>query len=210
MTFESAATDPSIDPAKWPNLRLMAAEWWTARVNSPPCTNSIPVRLEFHPAGSRCPFRPGRQKPQAFRRTVPLDIGCGGGLCPSPWPGWDLPSPAPTPRSAISAPPKPMPPKAGSPLIIEPPPPKAWRRKGSASMSSSHGSGRACCRCGGLSLGLFRAGQAGGITVVATLNKTPQGAGPCQDRGGICAGWLPRGTHDWNRFIPPTGASREA
>jgi len=44
----------------------------------------------------------------------------------------------------------------------------------------------------------------GGITVVATLNKTLKSLALAKIGAEYVLGWLPRGTHDWNRFIPPT------
>ena len=43
----------------------------------------------------------------------------------------------------------------------------------------------------------------GGITVVATLNKTLKSLALAKFGAEYVLNWLPRGTHDWNRFIPP-------
>jgi len=43
----------------------------------------------------------------------------------------------------------------------------------------------------------------GGITIVATLNKTLKSLALAKIGAEYVLGWLPRGTHDWNRFIPP-------
>ena len=44
----------------------------------------------------------------------------------------------------------------------------------------------------------------GGLTFVATLNKTLKSLALAKIGAEYVLGWLPRGTHDWNRFIPPT------
>ena len=44
----------------------------------------------------------------------------------------------------------------------------------------------------------------GGITIVATLNKTLKSLALAKIGAEYVLGWLPRGTHDWNRFLPPT------
>jgi 2-polyprenyl-6-hydroxyphenyl methylase / 3-demethylubiquinone-9 3-methyltransferase len=43
----------------------------------------------------------------------------------------------------------------------------------------------------------------GGITIVATLNKTLKSLALAKFAAEYVLGWMPRGTHDWNRFIPP-------
>ena len=43
----------------------------------------------------------------------------------------------------------------------------------------------------------------GGLTLVATMNKTLKSLALAKIGAEYVLGWLPRGTHDWNRFIPP-------
>jgi 2-polyprenyl-6-hydroxyphenyl methylase/3-demethylubiquinone-9 3-methyltransferase len=43
----------------------------------------------------------------------------------------------------------------------------------------------------------------GGIMFVATLNKTLKSLALAKIGAEYVLGWLPRGTHDWSRFIPP-------
>src|SRR5262249_10241812 len=43
----------------------------------------------------------------------------------------------------------------------------------------------------------------GGITLVATLNKTFKALALAKFGAEYVLGWLPRGTQDWERFIPP-------
>ena len=42
-----------------------------------------------------------------------------------------------------------------------------------------------------------------GLTAVATMNKTLKSFALAKIGAEYVLGWLPRGTHDWNRFIPP-------
>jgi 2-polyprenyl-6-hydroxyphenyl methylase/3-demethylubiquinone-9 3-methyltransferase len=44
----------------------------------------------------------------------------------------------------------------------------------------------------------------GGLTIVATMNKTLKSLALAKIGAEYVLGWLPRGTHDWSRFIPPT------
>ena len=43
----------------------------------------------------------------------------------------------------------------------------------------------------------------GGLTIVATLNKTMKSLALAKLGAEYVLRWLPRGTHDWNRFIKP-------
>jgi 2-polyprenyl-6-hydroxyphenyl methylase/3-demethylubiquinone-9 3-methyltransferase len=48
----------------------------------------------------------------------------------------------------------------------------------------------------------------GGLTLVATMNKTLKSLALAKIGAEYVLGWLPRGTHDWNRFIPPADLKR--
>jgi 2-polyprenyl-6-hydroxyphenyl methylase/3-demethylubiquinone-9 3-methyltransferase len=43
----------------------------------------------------------------------------------------------------------------------------------------------------------------GGLTIVATLNRTLKSLALAKIGAEYVLGWLPKGTHDWNRFLPP-------
>jgi 2-polyprenyl-6-hydroxyphenyl methylase/3-demethylubiquinone-9 3-methyltransferase len=43
----------------------------------------------------------------------------------------------------------------------------------------------------------------GGLMFVATLNKTLKALALAKIGAEYVLGWLPRGTHDWNRFVEP-------
>ncbi len=43
----------------------------------------------------------------------------------------------------------------------------------------------------------------GGIMFVATINRTLKSLALAKIGAEYVLGWLPRGTHDWSRFIPP-------
>ena len=53
------------------------------------------------------------------------------------------------------------------------------------------------------------AGEAGrDLTIVATLNKTLKTLALAKFGAEYVLGWLPRGTHDWNRFFRPRNLKR--
>ena len=43
----------------------------------------------------------------------------------------------------------------------------------------------------------------GGLTIVATLNRTLKSLALAKIGAEYVLNWLPPGTHDWNRFLPP-------
>ncbi|HUO01354.1 MAG TPA: bifunctional 2-polyprenyl-6-hydroxyphenol methylase/3-demethylubiquinol 3-O-methyltransferase UbiG, partial [Rhizomicrobium sp.] len=43
----------------------------------------------------------------------------------------------------------------------------------------------------------------GGITIVATINKTLKSLALAKFAAEYVLQWMPKGTHDWNRFLPP-------
>jgi 2-polyprenyl-6-hydroxyphenyl methylase/3-demethylubiquinone-9 3-methyltransferase len=48
----------------------------------------------------------------------------------------------------------------------------------------------------------------GGLTFVATLNKTLKSLALAKIGAEYVLNWLPRGTHDWNRFVSPAELKR--
>ena len=48
----------------------------------------------------------------------------------------------------------------------------------------------------------------GGLTFVATMNKTLKSLALAKIGAEYVLGWLPRGTHDWTRFVPPSKLKR--
>ena len=48
----------------------------------------------------------------------------------------------------------------------------------------------------------------GGLTVVATINKTLKSLALAKIAAEYVLGWMPNGTHDWNRFLPPEETSK--
>ena len=97
-----------------------------------------------------------------------------------------------------------MPPRRASRSITAPPPPKRWQREGLSFdvvlnmevVEHVADVGAYLAACAGLV-------KPGGITIVATLNKTLKSLALAKIGAEYVLGWLPRGTHDWNRFIPP-------
>ena len=73
-----------------------------------------------------------------------------------------------------------------------------------------HGSGRACGRC----LGLHRppasaCSKPGGLLLMSTLNRTLRSFALAIVGAEYVLRWLPRGTHDWEKFLTPKELARQ-
>ncbi len=74
----------SIDPAEVAKFEAMAAEWWNPEGKFKPLHMLNPCRLDYITAQIAAEFGRDLTKPLPFRGLRLLDIGCGGGLLAEP------------------------------------------------------------------------------------------------------------------------------
>ena len=164
-----------------------------------------PVRHRLHPRRRRSPISAARRAIRhALRGLTLLDIGCGGGLAQRADGAagrsvTGIDAAPPTSRIAdLHA--------RGQGLSIDyrqddrrersPMPARAIRRR------TEDGNGRARRRCRLFLRRLCEAGRARRPDV-RRRSTAPSRPGAGQSRRGILLGWLPRGTHEWSRFLTP-------
>lgn len=194
----------TIDPAEVAKFEAMAAEWWDPEGKFKPLHLMNPCRLDYITTQIAAEF--GRdlagQKPFAGLRI--LDIGCGGGLLSEPMArlGADVvgvdAAARNIPVAALHA--------AQGGLAID-------YRVGTAEDLAAAGERfdvvlnmevvehvadppaylAACAR-------LLRPG---GLMVLSTLNRTARSFAMAIIGAEWVMRWLPKGTHDWARFITP-------
>jgi 2-polyprenyl-6-hydroxyphenyl methylase / 3-demethylubiquinone-9 3-methyltransferase len=206
MTAEilDGPTDSSVDPGEVAKFSALAAEWWDPSGKFAPLHKFNPVRLEFIRREAAARFGRDTRGLRPFEGLTLLDIGCGGGLLSEPMArlGFAVIGADASERNIGTA----RAHAAGSGLIIN-------YRAATAEKLVAEGLtfdvvlnmevvehvadvGAYLAACAGLL-------KPGGITIVATLNKTLKSLALAKIGAEYVLGWLPRGTHDWNRFVAP-------
>lgn len=201
----------SVDPAEVERFSRIAAEWWDPRGKFAPLHKFNPVRLQFireqalsrfdRDAGARAPFEGLRL----------LDIGCGGGLLSEPMrrlgfqvvgvdasernigtarthaaeTGLDIDYRAGTAEALLAAGEPPFDVVLNMEVVEHTADPAGFLRDTAALVAP------------------------GGMMVVATLNRTLKALALAKIGAEYVLGWLPRGTHDWRRFLRPDEVRRD-
>ena len=200
-----APRTPSIDPDEVAKFSAMAADWWDPTGKFRPLHRFNPVRLRFirETAERHFGIAAGKVKPLEGLRL--LDIGCGGGLVCEPMARLG---------AAVTG-------VDASEANIK----TALTHAGEQGLEIDYRAGTA--------EGLIDANEApfdmvlnlevvehvadpaqflkdtaslvrpGGLMIVATLNKTAKALATAVIGAEYVLGWLPRGTHDWSKFLPP-------
>ncbi len=204
LTTAPAPEGASVDEAEIAKFSAMAAEWWDPAGKFAPLHKFNPVRLGFIRQTAADHFgRDGRTlRPFAGLRL--LDIGCGGGLLSEPMARLGF---AVTGADAAD---------------------KNIKVASAHAQQSGLGIDYRCTTAEQLAAdgarfdlilnmevvehvadikGFLSACttmlEPGGLTIVATMNKTLKSLALAKLGAEYVLGWLPRGTHDWSRFIAP-------
>ena len=194
----------SIDPAEVAKFSAIAAEWWDPTGKFAPLHKFNPVRLSFLKGEMAAQFGRDPRSLRPFEGLTLLDIGCGGGLLSEPMArlGFAVTGADASERNIGTAKAH----AAQSGLEID------YRAVTAEELAAE---GRAydvvlnmevvehVADVGGYMKACADLLKPGGITAVATMNKTLKSFALAKIGAEYVLGWLPRGTHDWNRFIPP-------
>jgi 2-polyprenyl-6-hydroxyphenyl methylase/3-demethylubiquinone-9 3-methyltransferase len=201
---ENASIDASVDLAEVAKFSALAAEWWDPAGKFAPLHKFNPVRLGFIRQEAAARFGRDPRALRPFKGLSLLDIGCGGGLLSEPMArlGFAVTGADASEKNIGTA----RAHAAASGLGI------TYRAVTAETLASEGPSfdvvlnmevvehvadvGSYLAACAGLV-------KPGGITIVATMNKTFKSLALAKFGAEYVLGWLPRGTHDWNRFIAP-------
>ena len=195
----------SIDPAEVERFSRIAAEWWDPHGKFAPLHKFNPVRLAFirEQAGRLFGRDPKALKP--FEGLRLLDIGCGGGLLSEPMRrlGFEVVAVDAAERNIMTA-------RAHAEaqgLEID-------YRAATAEQLLADGETpfdvilnmevvEHVADPGAYLRDTARLLRPRGLMIVATLNRTRKAYALAVVGAEYVLGWLPRGTHDWRKFLKP-------
>src|SRR5476649_1814783 len=199
----------SLDPAEVAKFSAIAAEWWDPAGKFAPLHKFNPVRLAFIRAEAAAHFGRDARSLRPFEGLSLLDIGCGGGLLSEPMArlGFAVTGADASDRNIGTA----RAHAAQSGLLEG----KMAINYRAATAEALVAEGRSFDMVLNMEVvehvadvsAYLKACTAlvkpGGITLVATLKKTLKSLALAKFGAEYVLNWLPRGTHDWNRFISP-------
>lgn len=194
----------SVDDAEVAKFQAMAAEWWDPAGKFKPLHMLNPVRLDYLTAQIAAEFTRDRKSLRPFEGLRLLDIGCGGGLISEPMArlgatvtgadaaeenieiarlhaeqsGLDIDYRATTAEALLAE---------GAQYDV------VLALEIVEHVADPQEFVTTCAR-------LVRPG---GMLIMSTLNRTPQSFATAIVGAEWIMRWLPKGTHEWSRFIRP-------
>jgi len=199
------AAASSIDPGEVARFSAVADQWWDPHGKFAPLHKFNPVRLGFIREHALQRFGRDGAKARPFEGLRLLDIGCGGGLLSEPMTrlGFDVTGVDASERNVGVA--------------------RVHAARGGLSIDYRASTAEALIEAGEAPFDVvlnmeviehvadpkaFLADCArllapGGLMIVATLNRTLRSLALAKIGAEYILGWLPRGAHDWRRFLTP-------
>jgi 2-polyprenyl-6-hydroxyphenyl methylase / 3-demethylubiquinone-9 3-methyltransferase len=195
----------SVDPKEVEKFNRLAAEWWDPNGKFKPLHAFNPVRLRYIRELAAEHFCRDAKALRPFADLTLLDIGCGGGLLSEPAArmGFTVLGADASEKNVGTAAAHAQN-AAGLSLAYRVATAEALAEEGvsfdvvlNMEVVEHVADIRAFLgACG-------RLVKPGGIMVVATLNRTLKSLALAKVGAEYVLGWLPAGTHDWNRFVRP-------
>lgn len=197
-------TAASIDPAEIARFSAMAAEWWSPQGKFRPLHKFNPVRLAFIRDCIVSHFGRDSTAPAPLRGLRLLDIGCGGGLVAEPMArlGAEVVAVDASEQNIGVA--RTHAQEAGVEVDYRCTSAEALAAAGEQfdivlslevveHVADLEGF---LAACGGMV-------KPGGLLIAATLNRTMKAYALGVVAAEYILRWLPRGTHDWKKFVKP-------
>ncbi|WP_170418229.1 bifunctional 2-polyprenyl-6-hydroxyphenol methylase/3-demethylubiquinol 3-O-methyltransferase UbiG [Ruegeria atlantica] len=194
----------TVDPSEIAKFEAMAAEWWDPHGKFKPLHMLNPCRLDYITQQIAGEFDRDLKAPKPFEGLRLLDIGCGGGLLSEPMArlgaevvGADA-AEGNLPVARIHA--------EQSGLQID------YRHTTAEDLAAASEQFDVVLNMEVVEhvadpLGFLTASQdllkPGGLLICSTINRNPKSYAMAIFGAEVVMRWLPRGTHEWNKFITP-------
>ncbi|HQY42738.1 MAG TPA: bifunctional 2-polyprenyl-6-hydroxyphenol methylase/3-demethylubiquinol 3-O-methyltransferase UbiG [Paracoccaceae bacterium] len=194
----------TVDPSEVAKFEAMAAEWWDAGGKFKPLHMMNPVRLDYITAQIAAEFGRDLRQPLPFAGLRLLDIGCGGGLLSEPMARLGA-----TVVGADAA-------EGNIPVA------RLHAEQSGLTIDYRHTTAEALAAAGeqfdavlameivehvadpqGFITTCHDLLKPGGLMVMSTLNRTTKSFLAAIIGAEWIMRWLPKGTHDWAKFIQP-------
>lgn len=194
----------TVDPSEIAKFEAMAAEWWDPKGKFKPLHMMNPVRLEYITTQIAAEFDRDLKGPKPFEGLRILDIGCGGGLLCEPM--------ARLGATVVGA-------DAAERNI---PVARLHAEQSGLDIDYRHTTAEAMAAAGEQfdvvlnmevvehvadPLGYLTACQQllkpGGLHLCSTINRNPKSFAMAIVGAEWIMRWLPKGTHEWDKFITP-------
>lgn len=198
------AAQTTVDPAEVAKFEAMAAEWWDPKGKFKPLHMLNPCRLDYITSQIAGEFDRDLTGPDPFKGLRILDIGCGGGLLSEPMArlgatvvGADAAS-GNIPVAQIHA--------EQSGLTID------YRNTTAEALAEAGEQFDVVINMEVVEhvadpLAYLTACQqllkSGGLHICSTINRNPKSYAMAIIGAEVIMRWLPKGTHEWNKFITP-------
>ena len=201
---DTPSLDASIDPAEVAKFSALAAQWWDPSGKFAPLHKFNPVRLSFIRREAAARFGRDARALAPFEGLSLLDIGCGGGLLSEPMArlGFAVTGADASEKNIGTARTHAV--QSGVPVEYRAATAEALAEEGlNFDIVLNMEVVEHVADVGAYLSACARLVKPGGITIVATLNKTLKSLALAKVAAEYVLGWMPPGTHDWNRFIAP-------
>ncbi len=202
------ASQTTVDPAEIAKFEAMAAEWWDPEGKFKPLHMLNPCRLDYITGQIAAHYGRDLSKQMPFAGLRILDIGCGGGLLSEPMArlGADV-------VGADAA-------EGNLPVA------RIHAEQSGLPIDYRHTTAEAMAEAGeqfdvvlnmeviehvadpqGFLIASQQLLKPGGLLICSTINRNPKSYAVAILGAEVIMRWLPRGTHEWAKFITPVELS---